>query len=254
MQNPTLEVIHRHGSVRNYKPDPLPTDLIETVVAAGQRAATSSNLQMYSVVVTRDPEERAKMQSYCGGQAHIGQAPVFLTWCADLNRLDRICRDQGLAHQSGMVENFTLAVVDAAIAAQNAGLAAESLGLGFCYIGAIRNSPREVIDLLELPRLVFPLVGMTLGWPVRPPKIRPRLPLDAVLHWARYDPQHEPDHLAHYDQEMIATGIYNNRQVNPQDPLDPSEYGWQVHSARRVSQVLRPHLRQVLLEQGFELK
>lgn len=254
MHNPTLDLIHRHGSVRNYKPDPLSTELIETVVAAGQRAATSSNLQMYSVVVTLDPDERVRMQSYCGGQAHIGLAPVFLTWCADLSRLERVCQAQGLEHQAGMVENFLLAAVDVAIAAQNAGLAAESLGLGFCYIGAIRNSPREVIELLGLPHLVFPLVGMTLGWPVKPPKIRPRLPLDAVLHWDRYDPAQELDYLKHYDQEMIATGIYHNRQVGNQEPLDPSQYGWQAHSARRVSQLLRPHLRQVLIEQGFELK
>lgn len=254
MHNPILDLIHRHGSVRKYKPDPLPNEMIETIVAAGQRAATSSNLQMYSVVVTCHPDDRAKMQSYCGGQAHISQAPVFLTWCADLSRLERVCQAQGFDHQAGMMENSLLAVIDAAIAAQNAGLAAESLGLGFCYIGAIRNSPREVIELLELPHLVFPLVGMTLGWPLKQPKIRPRLPLDAVLHWEHYDVSQEPDHLKRYDQEMIATGIYNNRQVGPQDGLDPAEYGWQAHSARRVSQVLRPHLRQVLLEQGFAMK
>jgi FMN reductase (NADPH) len=253
MHNPTLDLIHRHGSVRNYKPDPLPAGMIETIVVAGQRASTSSNLQMYSVVVTHDLDERGRMQSYCGGQVHISQAPVFLTWCADLSRLERVCQAQGLEHQMSMMENFLLAVVDVAIAAQNAGLAAESLGLGFCYIGAIRNSPREVIDLLGLPRLVFPLVGMTLGWPAKQPKIRPRLPLDAVLHWGRYDAAQEPDHLKRYDQEMIDTGIYANRQVGTQESLDPAAYGWQVHSARRVSQVLRPHLRQVLLEQGFEM-
>ncbi len=254
MNNPTLELIHRHGSVRSYKPDPLSPKLIETIVEAGQRAATSSNLQMYSVVVTRDPTERAQMQAFCGGQAHISQAPVFLTWCADLSRLARICQAQGLNQQAGMVENFLLAAVDTAIAAQNAGLAAESLGLGFCYIGAIRNSPQEVIDFLGLPALVFPLVGMTLGWPAKQPMIRPRLPLEAILHWERYNPVDESNHLSRYDQEMIATGIYNNRQVGSQDPIDRSQYGWQVHSARRVSQVLRPHLRQVLLDQGFELK
>ena len=175
MQNATIELIHNHGSVRNFKLDPVPVDVIETIISAGQRAATSSNLQMFSVVVTTDQEEREQMRSYCGGQSHISQAPVFLTWCADLSRLDRICRNLGYSHQAGYVENFLLAVVDAAIAAQNAALAAESLGLGFCYIGAIRNNPKEVISMLELPKLVFPLVGMTIGWPVEPPRIRPRL-------------------------------------------------------------------------------
>jgi FMN reductase (NADPH) len=254
MANPTIDLIYQHGSVRNYKPDPVSKEMIETVVEAGQRAATSSNLQMYSVVVLTDPEKRAQMQTFCGGQKHISQAPVFLTWCADLSRLERICQAGGFTHESGQVENFLLAVVDTAIAGQNAGLAAESLGLGFCYIGAIRNNPHDVIQLLELPRLTFPVFGMTLGWPVRQPLVRPRLSLDAILHWERYDPQGEEIHLQDYDQEMIATGIYRWRQVSTDDPIPEEQYGWTEHSARGVSQVLRPHLREVLLEQGFELK
>jgi nitroreductase len=254
MTNPTIELIHRHGSVREYKPDPVPREMVETIIAAGQRAATSSNLQMYGVVVTTEPKDRTRMQEFCGGQVHISQAPTFLTWCADLSRLDRICEARGYTHQPGYVENFLLAAVDAVIAAQNAGLAAESLGLGFCYIGAIRNNPRDVIQLLGLPRLVFPVVGMTVGWPVKPPRIRPRLPLEAVTHWGRYNPENETVHLEQYDQEMIATGIYSGRQVSQEDPLPESKYGWQEHSARRVSNVLRPHLRAVLQEIGFELK
>jgi FMN reductase (NADPH) len=254
MRNPTLELIHQHGSVRNYKPDPVPREMVETIVTAGQRTATSSNMQMYSIVALNDPEKRAQMQTFCGGQKHISQAPVFLTWVADLSRLDRICEARGYTQEAGQIENFLLAAVDAAIAAQNAGLAAESLGLGFCYIGAIRNKPREVIQLLGLPRLTFPLVGMTLGWPVRPPMVRPRLPLEAVLHWEQYDPQDEETHLQQYDQEMIATGIYRGRQVTAADPLPKDQYGWTEHSAQRASQVVRPHLREVLQEQGFELK
>lgn len=254
MTNPTIELMHRHGSVRVYKPEPVPHEMIETIVVAGQRAASSSNLQMYSVVVITDPEDRLLMQDYCGRQAHISKAPVFLTWCADLSRLDRICEARGYTHQSGYVENFLLTAVDAVIAAQNAGLAAESLGLGFCYIGAIRNNPREVIQLLNLPRLVFPVVGMTVGWPVKPPRTRPRLPLEAILHWDHYNPENEAKCLSQYDQEMIATGIYSGRQVSAEDPLPEAEYGWQEHSARRVSNVLRPHLRKVLQDAGFELK
>lgn len=253
MTNPTLELIHQHGSVRQYKPDPVSREMVETIVTAGQRASTSSNLQMFSVVVTTDPDQRARMQAFCGGQRHISQAPVFLTWVADFSRLARISESRGYTLEAGQVENFLLAAVDVAIAAQNAGLAAESLGLGFCYIGAIRNHPREVIQLLNLPRLTFPLVGMTLGWPVQPPLVRPRLPLEVVLHWEQYNPEDEEIHLQNYDQAMIATGIYTGRQVSATDPLPEDEYGWREHTARRVSQVLRPHLRTVLQDQGFEL-
>ncbi len=254
MNNPTLELIHQHGSVRQYKSNPVSREMVETIVAAGQRASTSSNLQMFSVVATTDPDRRARMQEFCGGQKHISQAPVFLTWVADFSRLARISESRGYTLEAGQVENFLLTVVDVAIAAQNAGLAAESLGLGFCYIGAIRNNPREVIQLLNLPRLTFPLVGMTLGWPVQPPLVRPRLPLEVVLHWEQYNPEDEEIHLQNYDQAMIATGIYTGRQVSATDSIPEEEYGWREHTARRVSQVLRPHLRAVLQDQGFELK
>ena len=254
MNNPILDLIHQHGSVRQYKPDPVSREMVETIVIAGQRASTSSNLQMFSVVAIEDAERRIQMQALCNQQKHISQAPVFLTWVADLSRLDRLSEARGHRQEAGQVENFLLAAVDAAIAAQNAGLAAESLGLGFCYIGAIRNNPREVIQLLNLPRLTFPLVGMTLGWPVKPPMIRPRLPLEAVLHWEQYSFQDEEIHLKKYDQEMIATGIYSGRQVSAKDPIPENEYGWTEHSTRRVSNVMRPHLREVLIEMGFELK
>ncbi len=164
MSTPTIEQIHRHASVRKYKPDPVPRDVVETIVGAGQRASTSSNLQAYSVVAVTAPDRRAALAELCGDQEGIRQAPVFLAWCADLNRLDRVCEMRGYEQVARHVESLVVAVVDAAVAMQNAALAAESLGLGMCYIGAIRNHPAEVIELLELPRLVFPVSGMTLGW------------------------------------------------------------------------------------------
>jgi nitroreductase len=254
MINPTIECIKNHGSIREYKPDPVDRTIIETIVECGQRASTSLNLQMYSVVVTTEPGEKEKLQEFCGDQVHISQAPVFLTWCSDLSRLERICQNLGYQQQSSQVENFILAVVDTAIAAQNAGLAAESLGLGFCYIGAIRNYPRKVIKLLGLPDLVFPLVGMTLGWPVSKPTIRPRLPQKTILHWGRYSFKGESTLLSEYDRQVIETGIYNGRQESSDKIQKDSSYGWMEHSARRVSQVLRPHLREVFEEIGFKLQ
>ena len=111
-----------------------------------------------------------------------------------------------------------------------------------------------MIELLSLPRLVFPLFGMTVGWPVSPPIVRPRLPLNAILHWEHYDTKGEEDLLREYDKAMIQTRIYEGRQVSTRENVPLSNYGWTEHSARRVSQVMRPHLRKVLLEQGFELK
>jgi FMN reductase (NADPH) len=251
----TIELIHRHGSVRQYKPDPLPTELVETIVATAQRSSTSSNLQMYSVVAVTDAAKRARLAELCGNQEHVAQAPVFLAWCADLSRLDRACQLRGYTQVTDYVENFLLAALDAVIAAQTASLAAESLGLGICYIGSIRNHPREVIELLSLPRLVFPVTGLTVGWPAADPCLRPRLPMKAVLHWEAYDRAGEDEALHEYDRAMVATGIYEGRQVPvPGKPGQVEDYGWTEHSARRVSQPTRTFMRQVLSQQGFELK
>ncbi len=141
--NEVFEQIYRHASVRRYRPDLVPRATVEAIVAAGQRSSTSSNLQMFSVVAVTDPERRLQLAELCGNQAHIAQAPVFLAWCADLSRLERASESRGFIQVSEYTENFLLAAVDAAIAMQTAALAAESLGLGMCYIGAIRNHPLE---------------------------------------------------------------------------------------------------------------
>ena len=255
MSTPTIEQIHKHYSVRRYRPDPLPAGMVETVVAAGQRASTSSNLQTYSVVAVTVEETRTRLAELCGNQKQVAQAPVFLAWCADLSRLERVCQLRGYEAVLDYVEHFLVAAVDAAVAAQTAALAAESLGLGICYLGAIRNEPQAVIQLLELPRLVFPISGMTLGWPAAEPFIRPRLSLEAVLHWERYDAGGEPEALAAYDRAMIETGIYRGRQVPvPGVQGEVEDYGWLEHSARRVSKPVRTHLRRVLQKQGFRLE
>ena len=254
MSTPTIELIRRHSSVRHYKPDPVPADMIETIVAAAQRSSTSSNLQMWSAIAITDADTRVHLSNLCGDQKHIVEAPIFLAWCADLSRLDRVCQLRGYSQVTEYVENFLVAAVDCVIAAQTAALAAESLGLGICYIGSIRNQTQQVIDLLSLPRLVFPITGMTLGWPAATPVLRPRLPLDAVLHWETFDRRHEDQALRDYDRAMLQTGIYQGRQVPvPGKPEETEEYGWLEHSARRVSQPTRTDLHKILSQQGFEL-
>ncbi len=253
--NPTIEQILSHRSIRRYRSDPIPRETIELIVAAAQQSSTSSNLQAYSVIAITDFITRQKLSTLCGNQKHITEAPVFLAWCADLNRLDHVCSIRGYQQNHAYLENFLIASVDAAIAMQSAAITAESLGLGICYIGAIRNQPAEMIQLLGLPDRVFPISGMTLGVPAEEPIIKPRLPLNEVLHWEHYDQADQDQHLSAYDQTMIETGIYQGRQVQSPENINESEdYGWLEHTARRVSQVHRPQLRQAVQDSGFELK
>jgi len=252
--NTFLDLIASHGSCRHYKLDPLPAATVEVIVSAGQHASTSSNLQACSVIAVSDSSKRAELARLCGDQKHIAEAPVFLAWCADLARLERVAELRGLKQKSAYVESFLTAALDAAIAAQTAALAAEALGLGICYIGGLRNHPREAIALLKIPRLVFPIFGMTLGWPQKPVRPRPRLPQSAILHWETYNSEQDSA-LQTYDHEMAATGIYENRQVKSHDGTGEMEdYGWLEHTARRVSKPTRIFLREILKEQGFPLE
>lgn len=253
MTNPTLDLLHRHGSVRKYLADPVPAGLIEQIVHAAQRASTSSNMQVVSVVAVTEAAKRKRLSEVCG-QEHVAQAPVVLVWCADLRRLDRACELRGCTQVTDYVENFLTCVLDAGIAAQNAVVAAESVGLGVCYLGSIRNNTQAVIELLALPRLVFPVVGMAVGRPAALPVVRPRLATSAVLSWEKYG---EPNDavLREYDRIMAATGIYQGRQVQvPGKPGETEDYGWLEHSARRAEQALRTELRSVLKQQGFGLE
>jgi len=255
MKTPTIDQIYKHTSIRRYKSDPLTRELVEDIIAAGQRASTSSNLQTYSAIAVDDPDKRSRLAELCGNQEFIREAPVFIAWCADLSRLERVCQMRGYSLVSDYVENFLVAAIDVALVMQNAALAAESLGLGMCYIGAIRNHPEEIIDLLELPRLVFPLVGMTLGWPNVEAKTRSRLPTRAICHWDKYSVEAEKEALKEYDKTMIASGIYQGRQVPvPGVEGEIESYGWMEHSARRASKAVRTSLRDVLADQGYGLK
>ncbi len=254
--NSTLELIHRHGSVRRFRGDPVSHASVEQIVAAAQRASSSSNLQAYSVVATTAREPIRQIAALCQ-QEWIEAAPVFLTWCADLNRLDAVCEERHYRQVTRHVESFLIAAIDAALAAQTAALAAESVGLGICYIGSIRNDAAAMIRVLDLPRLVFPVVGMTVGWPDRPPMIRPRLPLDAVLRWETYGGAgHDRELLLAYDAAMRESGIYNDRHLPSPTGSEVSadEYGWMEHSARRVACAVREDLRDVLAGQGFDLE
>ncbi|MBN1303723.1 MAG: NADPH-dependent oxidoreductase [Anaerolineales bacterium] len=254
MMNATLELIHKHGSVRRYETWPVPASVIETIVTAGQRASTSSNFQAYSVIAVTEEEKRLALYELCGKQHQVAEAPVFLAWCADLSRTERASQLRGYTQNTDSLESFLLAATDTVIAAQNAALAAESLGLGICYIGAIRNNPQEVIELLNLPPLTFPITGMTIGWPTKKPNIRPRLPLKAVLHWEKFN-SNQDEYLMGYDLTMLKTGIYKNRQISLDGKPDKIEdYSWTEHTARRLAKPLRPHLKKIIKQQGFGLE
>jgi nitroreductase len=182
----TIETINSHRSIRRYKMDVVPDEVLETILHAATRASSSGNMQTYSVIVTGDSERREKLWSMHFEQDMVLEAPVILTFCVDWNRMNRWCRIRKAEPGFDNFLCFLVGFADALIAAQNAALAAESLGLGICYMGTTLNSAGDLIDFFELPEGVFPATSLVVGIPDEDPGPRSRLPLDSIVHRERY--------------------------------------------------------------------
>lgn len=253
--NPVLETLFAHRSVRDFRPDALPPDTLDLLVAAAQSAPSSSNLQVWSVVAIEDPERKARLAALVGNQKQVREAPLFLAWLVDLSRLRRIAQERGHALAGAdYLDTFLMGVIDAALAAQNAVNAAESLGLGTVYIGALRNRPEDVAAELGIAPGdgVHAVFGLCVGHPdpARPASVKPRLPQSSVLYRERYAPApvQQQQQVASYDEAMTA--------FHASQGLPPNR--WSEHSVARLRGADdlkgRHRLREALETLGFALR
>ncbi|MFJ3407219.1 NADPH-dependent oxidoreductase [Promicromonospora sp. NPDC090134] len=200
-----LDVQLAHRSVRRFLPGPLPPSVLPTLVAAAQSAPTTSNLQLWSVVAVTDPARLARVAGLSGEQEHVRDAPLLLVWVADVARVRALAERRNTSvHATGYLETTVTAYLDTALAAQNAMVAAESLGLGTVYLGGVRDRPEELAAELRLPRGTAPVVGLVVGRPdpARPGRVKPRLPQAVVLHHETYDTARQLRPLAAYEKRM----------------------------------------------------
>jgi len=242
---PTQQLQLRHRSVRRFLNRPVEQGLLESLIHCGQAAATSSFIQAYSVVRVTRVEARAAIAAAAGGQVWIERAPEFLVFCADLRRIDSACQRAGKGPVEGFTEHGLAAVVDVALMAQNVLLAAESQGLGGVFIGGIRNAPQVVVEQLELPDLVVPVFGMCLGWPDEDNPVKPRMPVDFVLHQDSYRDL-PAESIAEYDAAMAA--YYATRGAN----IKLSD--WTHAVATAIQGKKREHMRDFLQARRFFLR
>jgi nitroreductase len=215
----------RHRSVRDYSDKEVPEELIRGLIGAAQSAATSSNLQLWSVVSIQDKALRERIALAAADQRHVRSAPWFFAFLADHHRLKRAAAEVGeMADGLDYAEFFIMAVIDVALAAERMVCAAESVGLSICYIGAMRNDPQRISELLHLPEGVFCPFGLCVGYPSESSNagIKPRFSQDAV--WFRETYPRDID-VAEYDERMSA--FYESQKMK-------GEITWSVRSGRRV--------------------
>ncbi len=241
-----IDLLLNHRSIRKFTDQPVDQELLETLIEAGQCASTSSFIQACTVIQVSDPAVRERLCECAASQPYVREAPVFIVFCADMQRHKHACDKHHAPMLSGFTEQFLTASVDCALFAQNLLIGAESSGLGGCYIGAIRNRIAEVDELLGLPDLVYPVFGMCLGYPAQDPQRKPRLPLAVVLKQERYDDSGDAQLIEDYDQRVSA--YYRTRTGGALNQT------WSEQISDMLVKESRPHMLEYLRTKGFLLK
>ena len=240
------KLLRGHASVRKYKDYILSREEVSELVETAQHAASSHFVQAYSVIWVTDEEKREELGRLSRNPKQFETAGAALLLCADFHRLQIAGQLHNTKIDIDTTENVLVGTVDVALFAQNLVIAAESKGFGICYIGGVRNEPEAISNLFDLPEGVFPLFAITLGVPDQQNEVKPRLPVDAILHENIYDCSKYEELLNKYDQ--IVENYYANRGSNQKVAT------WTKQMADFLESPRRPHMAEFLASKGFHLK
>lgn len=238
-----------HKSIRKYKSDPVSDLLLNEILECGSRASTTGNMQVYSLIVSRDPLIREKLWEIHFKQNMVLEAPVHITFCADFNRFNIWCRiRQAIPGYDNFLSFFT-AAIDALLVSQNVCLAAEERGLGICYLGTAIYNADKIVEILDLPKGVVPVAAIVMGYPAENPVITPRLPLEAFVHYEKYK---------EFTPELI-DNIYRERESSDQTKellkINQKETLAQIFTDKRYTQKDNEYFSEKFFEtiknQGF---
>jgi nitroreductase len=246
MGNEVTKLIQSHRSIRRFTDEPISEGILNDLLTSAQWAPSSHNGQTYSIIVIKNEKTKRELSKVCMSQKWVISCPVFLVFCIDFYRLKLTAEMHGAKFESDEVENLLVGAVDSALAAENLLVSARSYGLSGVMMGGIREDPEKVIDLLNLPLLTFPLMGMCLGYPEGSQWQKPRLPQKVVVHQESYRTEQIVAGLQEYD---LVTADYYTRRTNGK-----RTDGWTKQMAEYFSQPQLPNLKSTLLKQGFNLK
>ncbi len=246
---PELALLLDRRVTRRYRPDPVPDPLLDTVLAAAQSAPAKSDLQQYAILVTREPAKIAAVAQAIGTMPWITEAPVLLLFCGDIRRGRQVCALHGRTHANDSIDTFLNASADAALAMGFCILGAEAVGLGTCPISYVRNHLDLIAELFGLPAGVFPVAGLTLGWPAARNATSPRLPPSVVVHRERYDDAGLAAALPVYDA-LRPPGKPRYPEVHGPKPEGCS---WSENAARQLSVPERANFRAWLATKDINL-
>jgi|WetSurMetagenome_2_1015567.scaffolds.fasta_scaffold90430_2 nitroreductase len=180
--NDTMKTILEHKSIRKFQNKEIDESILNQILEAASRGSTTGNMQVYSIIVTRNEEHKKKIWEFHFKQNMVLEAPLLLTFCADFNRFNKWCEQRDAVPGYDNFLSFTTAAIDALLAAQNAAIAAESYGLGICYLGTTTYNADKIAEYLKCPKGVVPITTVVIGYPAETPGLTDRLPLEGIIH------------------------------------------------------------------------
>lgn len=240
-----MDAISNHRSIRKYKSDKIDDTLLEQILIAGTRASNTGNMQVYSMVVTRNETIRKQLWEVHFKQSMVLQAPVHITFCADINRFNKWCEQNNAEPGYDNFLWFYNASIDAILASQNVCLEAEKHGLGICYLGTTTYMADKIIEILDLPKGVVPVTSIVLGYPDETPELTDRLPLNGVVHFEKYkDYSPESINEIYCEKENLEVSkklIFENQTENLAQLFTTKRYkkGDNIHFSKTFLETLK---------------
>ena len=242
-------------SIRRFKRDPVREDLLNKILLVGQRSPSPGGFQAYSLVLVDDADKLSRIGDVTR-QEFIAKSPVFILVCVDIRRfravLDHLGHDHHLKHGAGLYAKL-FSIVEASIVAQSMATAALLLGLGSCFIGAVFYAMKEISEVLDLPQGVIPLLGLCIGYPDESPPLRPRLPLEIVVHRNKYKDTRTDDidnYLRSADEAMKQEGYY--QKYSGRETSYTEHLKWKTRTSKWIEEHDRS-AKEFLVQNGLAL-
>ncbi|WP_068677785.1 NADPH-dependent oxidoreductase [Oceanobacillus sp. Castelsardo] len=246
--NETINLLNNHRSIRKYTEENVKREHLDIIIKSAMAGPNWANGQQVTVIEIQDKAKKETLSELAGGQVWINDAPVIFVFCLDFHRLKIAAENQDRSFTlTNDSEYVLIGSTDVGIALGHAVTAAESLGLGTVPIGGIRKNPEEVIELLDLPKYVFPIAGLVVGHPANHSAQKPRLPLEAVHHMEKYNTELH-DYIRTYDKTM---SIYLEKRTSGADNSNWSHKILDFYERRLPLEYGR--VKGVLQKQGFHL-
>ena len=250
-----LKTIISRSSVRKFSDKPIPKELLTILLTAAQSAPSKSNLQQYSILIMQDEAIKLKVSSLIGNTKWALSAPVFLLFLADIRRNINITNNKGYDHKNNNVDTFMNSVIDSALSMQSFICAAEASGLGVCPISMIRNIIDEIKNICQLPKGVFPIAGLALGWPDEKASISIRMPQDIIIHNDYYNEDNLSKKINDYDERFFKVAPILEKKQRHVDIYGVAKKGtWSENIARQLSLPERNNFKAWLKDNGINLE